>query len=118
MGPEEALGRLGAEGLFRCRGADAPGDPRPCGERALLRVAGAPARALGPGSHLAAGCHVLRPSGLGGWAERRGLAARGAGAAAAVCLIAPLVPRSAGVRILTRRWDAVAALALGRAIPP
>jgi pimeloyl-ACP methyl ester carboxylesterase len=46
------------------------------------------------------------------------LAAAQAGVAAAVVLIAPLVPRSAGVRILTRRWDAVAALALGRAMPP
>src|SRR5262245_41904136 len=46
------------------------------------------------------------------------LEAARAGAVSAAVLVAPLVPGSTGVRILTRRWDALAALALGRAIPP
>src|SRR5262249_17471277 len=40
------------------------------------------------------------------------------GAASAAVLVAPLVPGSAPVGVLTRRWDAVAASLLGRAIPP
>lgn len=40
------------------------------------------------------------------------------GAAIAAVLIAPLVPGSAPVRVLTRRWSAVAALLRRRAIPP
>jgi pimeloyl-ACP methyl ester carboxylesterase len=47
-----------------------------------------------------------------------GLRAAGAGVASAVVLVAPLVPGSAGVRALTRRWDALIALARGRPIPP
>jgi len=39
-------------------------------------------------------------------------------AASAVVLVAPLVPGSAPVGVLTRRWDAVAASLMGRAIPP
>jgi pimeloyl-ACP methyl ester carboxylesterase len=58
---------------------------------------------------------VLIGHGAGGLVA---LAAARKGAAAAVVLVSPLLPRSPGVRILTRRWDAVAALALGRAIPP
>jgi pimeloyl-ACP methyl ester carboxylesterase len=46
------------------------------------------------------------------------LEAARAGAASAAVLIAPLVPGTAGARTLTRRWDALVALALGRAIPP
>src|SRR4030095_12626306 len=46
------------------------------------------------------------------------LEAARAGVASAAVLVAPLVPGSTGVRTLTRRWDALAALALGRAIPP
>jgi pimeloyl-ACP methyl ester carboxylesterase len=38
--------------------------------------------------------------------------------ASAAVLVAPLVPGSAPVRLLTRRWDAVAASLMGRAIPP
>jgi pimeloyl-ACP methyl ester carboxylesterase len=41
-----------------------------------------------------------------------------AGAASAAILVAPLVPGSAPVGVLTRRWDAIAASLLGRAIPP
>ena len=40
------------------------------------------------------------------------------GPASAAVLIAPLVPGSAPLGALARRWDAVAALLLGRAIPP
>lgn len=40
------------------------------------------------------------------------------GVAAAAVLIAPLVPGSAAVRALTRRWDALFALMRGRGIPP
>ncbi len=46
------------------------------------------------------------------------LEAARAGGAAAIVLVAPLVPGSPGARMLTHRWDAIAALALGRAIPP
>ena len=37
---------------------------------------------------------------------------------AAVVLVAPLDPTSPAVRTITRRWDVVAALLLGRALPP
>ena len=40
------------------------------------------------------------------------------GGAAAVVLVAPLVPGSAPARGLTRRWDAIAAIARGRDVPP
>jgi pimeloyl-ACP methyl ester carboxylesterase len=46
------------------------------------------------------------------------LAASRRGATAAAVLIAPLVPGSPPVRGLTRRWEALLALALGRAVPP
>jgi pimeloyl-ACP methyl ester carboxylesterase len=41
-----------------------------------------------------------------------------AGPVAAAVLVAPLVPGRARIGVLTRRWDAVAALLLGRALPP
>jgi pimeloyl-ACP methyl ester carboxylesterase len=46
------------------------------------------------------------------------LAASRRGGVAAAVLIAPLIPGSAPVRGLTRRWEALLALALGRPIPP
>ncbi len=46
------------------------------------------------------------------------LAGARAGAAAAVVLLAPLLPGTAAVRGLARRWDVVAAVLRGRPIPP
>jgi pimeloyl-ACP methyl ester carboxylesterase len=46
------------------------------------------------------------------------LQAARAGPAVAAVLVAPLDPGSAPVRVLTRRWEAIAALLLGRRISP
>ena len=46
------------------------------------------------------------------------LEAARAGPAAAAVLVAPLDPGSAPVRVMTRRWEAIAALLLGRRMSP
>ena len=46
------------------------------------------------------------------------LEAARAGPAVAAVLVAPLDPGSAPVRVLTRRWEAIAALLLGRRLAP
>jgi pimeloyl-ACP methyl ester carboxylesterase len=58
---------------------------------------------------------VLIGHGAGGLVALRAARAR---VASAAVLVAPLLPGSPGVRALTRRWDALVALARGRPIPP